>query len=161
MTLALGKVAPSIGYEAIASNGGQQATRGCLVHRRMVIPVIAALALAVSTTGLSATPATAAKWVDGWYTFYGTRTMTQAFSERTPAKSRVVIKLQKKRGTQMCRAQIVVRKGGAVSKSQQLYKFSRQQWAWYGTDIEWPNRARKTTVSVRTNGDCQYRIWVK
>jgi len=131
------------------------------VYRRMFIPVIAALALAFTSIGLSATPAEAAKWVEGWYTFYGNKTMTQTFNERSAAKTRVVIKLQKKQGKQVCRARVIVRKGGAISSSQHFYKYSRKKWAWWGSIIEWPNRAKKTTVTVKTNGNCQYRIWLK
>lgn len=161
MSLARSRLVARLGPRATELIGDRHEIKGVLVFGRRLIPVVAALALAFTSIGFSATPAEAAKWVDGWYTFYGKQTMTQTFNERTPARSRVVLKLQKKRGTQVCRARVIIRKGGAVSSSQQLYKYSRQQWSWYSTVIDWPNRVRKTAVTVKTNGNCQYRVWIQ
>lgn len=134
--------------------------KGELMHRRMLIATFAAFALAFTSIGMAATPAEAGV-VDGWYTFYGKDTKTRSFTDNSPARTRMIIKLQKQSGAGFCRAQIVVKKGGAISRSQNIYKYSRNHWAWYSNTIEWPNRTKKTTITIKTNGNCQYRIWAR
>ncbi len=51
-----------------------------------------------------------------------------------------------------------MRKGGYIWKSRYIYKYSRiQARGYYGT-IRWPNRVKRTTVTVKTNGRCIYKV---
>jgi hypothetical protein len=125
---------------------------------RLFVTALLASALAIATVGVTVQPAEAG-WQDGWYMFSGkTATKTRTFYERTPAKTKLVVALQKKAGAQKCRAQVIVKKGGRVWRSQYLYKYSRTRTnAYYGV-IYWPNSYKRTTVTVKTNGRCIYAV---
>ena len=132
------------------------------MYRKMIIPAVAALALAVSSIGLTATSAEAG-WVEGWYTFYGTKTKTQTFHERSPLKTKFLMKLQQKKGASgECRAKVILVKGPWRAWSDWYVKESRGKWGTHGGHADWQgSKVKKTKVTVRTNGNCQYRIFLR
>ena len=92
---------------------------------RHIIVALLAGALAIASVGATVQSAEAG-WQDGWYMFTGkTASKTRTFYERTPARTKLVVALQKKAGAQKCRARVIVKKGGYVWRSQYLYKYSR------------------------------------
>lgn len=125
---------------------------------RPIVIMLLAGALTIASVGAFVQPAEAG-WQDGWYIFTGTTaSKTRTFYERTPARTKLVVALQKKAGAQKCRAQVIVKKGGRIWRSQYLYKYSRTKSnAYYGV-INWPNTVRRTTVTVKTNGRCIYGV---
>ena len=128
---------------------------------RIIISALLASAMAFASVGIGAQPAEAA-WVDGWFTFGGrATTMTRTFRDGSPAHTPVVLYLQKKAGGQKCRAQVIVKSGGYVWKSRYVYKYTRNRTNAYSALINWPNRVKRTTVTVKTNGRCIYRVYVK
>ena len=132
------------------------------MRRQVIIPLIVALALALASAGVSAQPAEAG-WVEGWYTFYGKATKTKVFHERSPLKTRFVLKLQKKRGASSpCRAKVIVDKGRWIGSTEWYVKETRGAWDWHGGFWDWEgDRTKRTTAKVKTNGNCQYRVWFK
>lgn len=132
------------------------------MRSHLIIATLTALAIAFVSVGAAATPAEAG-WVEGWYTFYGTATKTRTIHERSPLKTRFVLKLQQKRAaTTECRARVIVVKGPWLGRSEVFVKPSRGAWDWHAGYWDWEgDRTRKTTVKVKTNGNCQYRIWFR
>ena len=124
--------------------------------------MITALVLALASIGVSAEPAEAG-WVEGWYTFYGKATKTKTFHERSPLKTKFVLKLQKKRGAPAaCQARVIVDKGRWIGRTEWYVKKDRGAWDWHAGYWDWEgDKTKRTTVKVRTNGNCQYRIWLK
>ena len=132
------------------------------MYRQMIIAAIAAIALSVTSIGFAATPVEA-KWVEGWYTFYGTKTKTQTFFERSPLKTKFVMKLQQKRGAKGdCRAKVLIQKGPWLARSEWFVKESRGKWGTHAGYTDWQgSKVKKTRVTVKTNGNCQYRIFLR
>ncbi len=125
----------------------------------MVIATVLATILAAS---VPAAPApSAAGWVDGWYTFAGGATTTRSFRDRTPAKTSVVLFLQKKTGPRYCRAQVTARSGGATVRYEPVYKYTRSSSRAFGAVISWPTGAPTKTITVSTNGHCLFRLYAK
>lgn len=107
------------------------------MYRQMIVAAVAAFALSVTSIGLTATPAQAG-WVEGWYTFYGTKTKTQTFHERSPLKTKFVMKLQKKKGAKGdFRAKVIIRKGPWRAWSDRFVKESRGTWDTNGGHADW------------------------
>jgi hypothetical protein len=127
---------------------------------RMVSSALLAGVLALTSVGLAAAP-TEAGWVDGWYTFAGTATQTRSFVDRTPAKTSLIVVLQKKAGGQVCRATVTVTSGGSVWRSQPIYKYTRTETRGYVGAIAWPNTVATKTMTVRTNGYCLFRVYAR
>ena len=132
------------------------------MYRRMAIAMLAAMALAFTSIGLSATPAEAG-WVEGWYTFYGNATKAKVFHERSPLKTKFVLKLQQKRGASSpCRAKVIVDKGRWIGSTEWYVKETRGNWDWHAGFWDWEgDKTKRTKAKVKTNGNCQYRIWFK
>ena len=128
---------------------------------RIIISALLASAMAFASVGISAQPAEAG-WVDGWFTFAGrTATMTRTFRDGSPARTPIILLLKKKAGGQKCRAQVIVKSGGYIWKSGYLYKYTRNRTNAYSGAINWPNRVKRTTITVKTNGRCIYRVYAK
>jgi hypothetical protein len=125
----------------------------------MVIAVVLATILAASVPAASSSAPTG--WVDGWYTFAGGTTTTRSFSDRTPARTSVVLFLQKKAGPRYCRAQVTARSGGATVRYLPVYKYTRSSSRAFGAAISWPTAAATKTITVSTNGHCFFRIYAK
>ena len=107
------------------------------MYRRMAIAMLAAMALAFTSIGLSATPAEAG-WVEGWYTFYGNATKAKVFHERSPLKTKFVLKLQQKRGeSSPCRAMVIVDKGRWIGSTEWYVKETRGNWDWHAGFWDW------------------------
>ena len=132
------------------------------MYRRMAVATIAALTLAFASIGVSAQPAEAG-WVEGWYTFYGKATKTKVFHERSPLKTKFVLKLQKKRGAPAeCKARVIVDKGPWIGRTTWFSKASRGAWAWHAGSWDWRgDKTKRATVKVKTNGNCIYRVWLR
>lgn len=132
------------------------------MRRHLIIATLTALALAFVSVGAAATP-TEAGWVEGWYTFYGSATKTKTFHERSPLKTKFVLKLQQKRSaTTECRARVIVDKGRWIGKTEVYVKASRGAWDWHTGYWDWEgDKTKRTKVRVQTNGNCQYRIWLR
>ncbi len=125
---------------------------------RLFVTVLLASALSVASVGATVQPA-AAGWEDGWFSFPGsTSSKSRTFYERSPGATTVVLAIQKKAGRERCRAQVIVKKGGYVWKSRYIYKYTRTQARGYYGTISWPNRVTRTTVTVKTNGHCIYKV---
>ena len=100
--------------------------------------------------------------MDGWYTFAGGSTTTRSFGDRTPAKTSIVLYLQKKAGaSRKCRAQVVASSGGHVWRSEPVYKYTRTQTRGYVGVISWSNRLATKAVTVKTNGYCLFRVYAR
>jgi hypothetical protein len=128
---------------------------------RNTVAAVLAAALAITTAAVSPHP-TEAAWTDGWFTFGGSATsMTRTFSDGSPASTPVVLYLQKKAGSQKCRAQVTVTSGGYYFQSQWIAKYTRTRARGYSTVIDWPQRVRQTSVTVKTNGRCIFGIYAK
>jgi len=128
---------------------------------RIIISALLASAMAFASVGISAQPAEAG-WVDGWFTFGGrATTMTRTFRDGSPARTPIILALQKKAGGQKCRARVIIKSGGYVAKSPYLYKYTRNRTNAYSSVVNWPNRVKRTTVTVKTNGRCIYRVYAK
>jgi hypothetical protein len=125
---------------------------------RMIVAALLASVMAITSVGASAAPVEAG-WNNGWFNFGGTaKSMTRTFWDGSPARTPVVLYLQKKAGWRKCRAKVIIKSGGYVSTSRWIYKYSRTRSRGYYDVINWPNRARRTTVTVKTNGRCIF--WV-
>lgn len=128
---------------------------------RIIVAALLAGALAISSVAISPRP-TEAAWTDGWFNFGGSATsMTRTFNDGSPASTPLVLYLQKKAGSQKCRAQVTVISGGYYFQSQWVAKYTRTRTRGYSTVIDWPNRTRSTTVTVKTNGRCIFWVYAK
>lgn len=124
--------------------------------------IISALIASVIVIGTIATAPASAGRVDGWFTFSGTATKTRTFNDGSARRTSLILYLQKKANAHgKCRAQITVRSGGYVWRSKPIYKYTRHRTRGYVGVIGWPNRARRTSVTVKTNGRCAYRIYAR
>ena len=128
---------------------------------RTILATLLAAAMALGSVAVDARP-TEAAWVDGWFTFGGnTATQSRTFTDGSPARTPVALYLQKKAGSQKCRAQVVVTKGGYVWRSQYIYKYTRTESRGYAGIIDWPDGSKEATVTVKTNGRCIYQVFAK
>lgn len=128
---------------------------------RIFITALLASTLAVGSIAIGAKPADAA-WTNGWFNFGGgASSMTRTFNDGSPARTPVVLYLQKKPGPRKCRSQVSMRSGGYIWKSQYVYKYTRNLARAYAGTVVWPSPARRTTVTVKTNGRCVFRVHVK
>jgi len=128
---------------------------------RIIASALLASAIAFASVGISAQPAEAG-WVSGWFTFGGrATTMTRTFWDGSPARTPVVLFLQKKAGGRKCRAQLIVRSGNYISRSRIVSKYTRTRTRAYASVIHWPNWVHRTTVMVKTNGRCVWRAYAK
>ncbi len=128
---------------------------------RLIAAALLGSTLAITSVGLGAQPAEAG-WNNGVFSFGGrTAAVTRTFQDPSPARTPIVLMLQKKAGGPNCRAQVTVTSGGYIFRSQWIYKHTRNQTRAYGTVINWPNRVKRTTVTVRTNGHCIFGVGAK
>lgn len=127
----------------------------------ILMSTLLASALAIGSVAIGAQPADAA-WTKGWFHFGGgASTMTRSFNDGSPRRTPTVLFLQKKAGPRKCRAQVIMRSGGYVWKSQYIYKYTRNLARAYAGTVLWPSPTRRTTVTVKTNGRCIFRVNVK
>jgi len=132
-----------------------------VMTKRFLATALLGSTLALTSVGLSAQSADAG-WNGGVFSFGGrAATMTRTFRDPSPAKTPVALVLQKKTGGYNCRAQVTVTSGGYIFRSRWVYKHTRNRSRAYGTVIRWPNRVQTTTITVKTNGHCIYRVGAK
>lgn len=117
---------------------------------KLIISALTASAILIGTVG---TQDTSAARRDGWWYFDGAATKTRSFNDGSGRRTPVVLYLQKRTGNKVCRAQVTVKSGGYVWQSKTLYKYTRNQTRGFAGTIDWPNSARRTTITVKTNGN--------
>ena len=136
--------------------------------RMLVTALLAALLLSVLPQASDAssgtyTPTAQAGWTDdGWFQFGGrAKMMTRSFVDRSPDKTQVKLFLQKKPGKAKCRAQIIATKGRETARSPWISKHARTHTRIFSGHADWSVDTKRTTVTVRTNGRCIWRIYAK
>ena len=131
----------------------------------MRIIVAALLASAIAVTTIGSQPTQAVK-VDGWNMWTSrSSTFTRTYTDGSPRRSVVALDVQKKPGTSRCRAVVAVtRSGWTVSSFKPIYKYVTNYTRRTYLTTDWVGSSQqpaKVTVTVRTNGNCIYRVWAR
>lgn len=126
---------------------------------------IALLVSAIAITTVGSQPTEAVE-TSGWYMWTSrSSSFARSYTDRSPRRSVVALDVQKKAGTSRCRAVVTVtRRGFTASRFRPIYKYvtnyTRRKFlvtTWVGSS----RQPARVTVSVRTNGNCIYRVWAR
>ncbi len=122
---------------------------------RLIAPFIAAAVLATSVILLSAADADAYTRKSNTLVVTSNRTWSGTLIDRTPARTGIIVALQKKAGPTKCRVnRIIVRRAGLTYHLGPFEKWARTYNRVGGWWLRSNRRDRTIGITIRTNGRC-------